>query len=367
MVGPTVDAARTRPSPRANRPNRRAGDHVRRAIGSAGSPPPGVAPETLRARWRLAFDAAQGALDASRQILPADELAVRAQRLAAERVSTAGLLQDFARNTLVTPRFEVSVLPPLDARRLLGLPPEVVACVFNLDGVLIGSATIHAEAWAKTFDDFLSRRSDRTHRDVAPFDPHVDYRTHLHGRPRLDGVRAFLASRGISLPEGRAGDEPGAETVHGLANRKNALLGRLLEQRELHAYQGAREYLAIAHDAHVRCAVVSASANTEAVLERSGLTSLVDARIDGTRIVAERLLPRPAPDILLAACDDLSARPRQTAVFETTSAGIEAARAAGFGLVIGVGRGDRTEELRRAGADLVVGGLEDVSERAQAA
>jgi HAD superfamily hydrolase (TIGR01509 family) len=322
----------------------------------------------LRTRWRAAFDAADAALRAAKRVLPPDELRELSQRLASERESTAQLLRAYARDyARDVPAPSVQLLPPREAQRLLGLPPEVTACVFNLDGVLIGSAAIHAEAWTKTFDRFLSSRSERAHAEFAPFDPRRDYPSHLHGKPRLDGVRDFLASRGISLPEGDAGDEPGAETVNGLADEKNDVLGRLLAERELSAYDGAREYLEVAHDAHMRCGVVSASAHTDAILLRAGLSHLVDARVDGTTIVTHDLRSRPAPDILLAACHELAVQPRQTAVFETTPAGIEAARAAGADLVIGVGRGDSTRKLREAGADLVVSGLEELLDRAIAA
>ncbi|HEY7602939.1 MAG TPA: HAD-IA family hydrolase [Gaiellaceae bacterium] len=323
-------------------------------------------PETLRARWRAAFDAADAALRSARNVLPSDELRRLAQRLAVERESTARLLQAYTSAVVAVPSFPLP-LPPREAQRLLGLPPEVAVCVLNLDGVLIGSAALHAEAWAKTFDRFLSGRSERAPVELAPFDPARDYPAHVHGRPRLDGVRAFLASRGISLPEGAAEDEPGAETVHGLANQKNAVLGRLLARRELRPYDGAREYLELAHDARLRCAVVSASAHTDTILLRAGLSHLVDGKVDGAAIVAVGLPARPAPDIVLAACREVAASPGQAAVFETTPAGIEAARTAGAAVVVGVGRGDRVQELSAAGADVVVAGLEDLLQLADAA
>jgi HAD superfamily hydrolase (TIGR01509 family) len=322
-----------------------------------------VSPAALRARWRTAFDAAEAALRAAARQLPADELRQHALRLAAERGPTAELLQEFARNQAAAGSFEHLALPPRDARRLLGVPADVAACVFNLDGVLIGSAAIHSEAWTKTFDEFLSGWSERTHGHFAPFNPRTDYAAHMHGKPRLDGVRDFLASRGISLAAGRPDDSPGSETVHGLANRKNALLVQLIQQRPVPAFAGAREYLETARDAHVRCAVVSASANTAAILERAGLASLIDCTVDGRVIAARRLQPRPGPDILLAACDELRVNPRHAASFETSPEGIAAARTAGFGVVIGVGRGDRTRELRDAGADVVVSGLEELLDR----
>ncbi len=338
----------------------------RRGVSSAPGPGPRLTPAALRARWRVAFDAADAAIRAADRFLPPQELRDLTRSLAAEREATAKLLQAFARNELSVPYEHLALLPG-EARRQLGLPAEIGACVFNLDGVLIGSAAMHAEAWAKTFDSFLARRGERAHRDVAPFNPRIDYPRHVHGKPRLDGVRDFLASRGISLPEGRADDPPGAETVHGLANQKKALFVELIEKRRLTAFAGAREYLETAHDAHLRCAVVSASANTETALERAQLAHLIDGMVDGNAIVADRLRPRPAPDILLAAARRLDVPPRDTAVFETTPAGIRAARAGSFGLVVGVGRGDEAQALGDAGADLVVGGLEELFERRRAA
>ncbi len=325
-----------------------------------------LAPAALRARWRIAFDAAEDAIRAASRFLPAQELRELARSLAAERAATTQALQAYARNELSVPYEHLAMLPG-EARRQLGLPAQIAACVFNLDGVLIGSAAIHAEAWTRTFDPFLARRAELAHREVAPFNPRLDYPRHVHGKPRLDGVRDFLASRGISLPEGSPGDPPGAETVHGLANRKKALFVELIERRGLTAFAGAREYLETAHDAHVRCAVVSASANTEAALERAELAHLIDGMVDGNAIVADRLPPRPAPDILLAASRRLDVPPRDTAVFETTPAGIRAARAGSFGLVVGVGRGDAAQALGDAGADVVVASLEELFERRRAA
>ena len=165
----------------------------------------------------------------------------------------------------------------------------MTACVFNLDGALIGSAPIHAAAWADTFNEFISARVERTGGRFVAFDSRNDYYAHLHGRPRLDGVRAFLASRGVSLPEGDPNDEPGSETVHGLANRKRAALLHRLEDADLSAFVGSRRYLQLCEDAGLRRAVVSASANTQTILALTGLTSLIEARIDGNTMVAEQL------------------------------------------------------------------------------
>jgi HAD superfamily hydrolase (TIGR01509 family) len=360
-------AKRTGPPRRLRKHRRRVAaaalDVTGRAVEPPREPAEPVSPEALRAHWRLAFDAAHAALRANRLNLPTRELHDHYTRLAAERAPTAQLLQAFARDERTNAPFLHLLHSPGQARRLLGLPSDVAACVFNLDGVLIGSAAVHARAWTETFDEFVTRRVERTGGSFAPFNPRVDYPRHIHGRPRLEGVRGFLASRGIRLPEGEPDDPPGAETVHGLANRKNAALLRLLDTQGLTAFTGAREYLETAHDAGVDCAVVSASANTDTILARAGLASLIDARVDGNTIVIEHLSPRPEPDILNAACDRLGSDPRHTAVFETSTAGIAAARTGGFAFVVGVDRSGEAKTLTDAGADLVVAGLDDILDR----
>ena len=213
--------------------------------------------------------------------------------------------------------------------------------MFDLEGVLAGSARIHTAAWAETLDEFLSRRVEKTGERFAPyrpFDPTVDYERHIHGKPRLEGVLAFLASRGIRLPEGSSSDPAGAETVWGLANLKNEALLRRLDQEGVAAFAGARLCLEGAREAGLHCAVVSASANTGTILERAGLGRLIDERVDGIGIQSEQLRGRPAPDTLLAACDGLGVQPQHAATFETTLAGVEAGRAADFGFVVAVDR-----------------------------
>jgi beta-phosphoglucomutase-like phosphatase (HAD superfamily) len=316
--------------------------------------------ETLRGLWAVAFDAAGGALSSAGGMLPAEELVVRSERLRSERGQTAELLRAYARNQGASAYHRYVVLSPVVARRLLRLPVHVSACVFNLDGVLIGSAELHCAAWTRTFDELLDRRSERTRHRFEPFSAQRDYPAHIHGRPRLDGVRGFLASRGISLAEGFPSDLPGAETVHGLANRKNQVLHSLLERHEVDAYDGARRYLGLARDASLPCAVVSASANTDLFLERSGLAGLIARSIDGSDILERGLAPRPAPDILLASTRELGVEPWQTAIFETSRAGVEAAVAGGFQYVVAVDRHGRDRSLLEAGADRVASSLADL-------
>jgi HAD superfamily hydrolase (TIGR01509 family) len=316
--------------------------------------------EALSAHWWAAFDAAEKALERASMYLPAEELRRRHSRLVCERESTVRELEALARTTRVPSQLVHLLVSRSGLRRLLGLPAGVSACVFNLDGVLVDSATVHAAAWTETFDEFISARVERTRgrfpslNEPAPFDPRTDYWAHIHGRPRLDGVREFLASRGISLPEGDARDPPDTETVYGLANRKREALVRRLDERGVAALEGSRRYLELARTVGVHRAIVSASANTDPILGRSGLADLIESRVDGNTIAAEHLRMRPAPDILLFACKQLGVQPEQAAVFETSPAGIEAAHAGGFGLVFGVAPNGQGDALRANGADLVV-------------
>jgi beta-phosphoglucomutase-like phosphatase (HAD superfamily) len=317
----------------------------------------GVDLDSVSAHWRLVFDAAQDTLAAVSACGGRVELDThqRAGRLTAERREVAGILDELALDEHVAIRHRLSA--PRATPRMLGLPHGVHVCVFDLDGVLTASATLHAAAWSDALDELLARRLERTGERFAPFMPFnrvTDYYGHIHGRPRLDGVRAFLASRGIRLPEGGPDDPPGAETVSGLASRKNEALQRRLEHDGVTAFDGSRRYLEDAREARLRCAVVSASANTAAILERAGLDGLIGERIDGNTIGAERLKTKPAPDTLLAACARLGVGPAEAASFETTVDGVTAGRAAGFGLVVGVDRAGGGDALGESGADLVV-------------
>ena len=316
--------------------------------------------DTISIHWRLALDIAQDALEATRRCgigvnLPDMELHERSRRLGEERNTVGRLLDDIATEERTLLHHRLSA--PLATKRMLGLPEDVLACVFDLDGVLTASATIHAAAWAETLDELLFQQVERTGERFAPFEPfnrRTDYYEHIHGKPRLEGVAAFLASRGIRLPEGRPDDPPGITTVYALANRKNALLLRRLEREGVTAFAGSQQYLEEAHEAGLRCAVVSASANTEEILERAGLASMIDARVDGNTIRAERLRPKPAPDTLVTACRLLGVEPHHAAAFETTLAGVAAAREAGFGLVIGVDRRGQAAMRPPHGADVTV-------------
>jgi beta-phosphoglucomutase family hydrolase len=243
-----------------------------------------------------------------------------------------------------------------------GLPPTIRACLFDMDGVLTRTAAVHAAAWKRMFDAFLADRARRTHQDWRPFED-ADYQQYVDGRIRADGTRAFLASRGITLPDGKPDDPPSAETINGLGNRKNEILLDEIHQHGVDTYPDAVQLLTDARDGGLPCAVVSASANTAQVLEVTGLDALIDARIDGVVAHERHLAGKPAPDSFLAGAAALGVDPGDAAVFEDAVSGVAAGRAGRFGLVVGVDRvgHGHADELRRAGADVVVSDLSDLA------
>jgi HAD superfamily hydrolase (TIGR01509 family) len=329
----------------------------------------GVDLAALVGAWRSAFVAAEDALRAARRDrdLESSELGAESRRLADERAATVDVLGSLAREWHARPLLIRLVGSQWESLRLLGLPPGITGCVFNLDGVLVASAQFHGEAWKETFDEFLSRWAERPLEPVPRFSLEVDYPTLVHGKPREDAVREFLASRGISVPEGRPEDEPGAQTVWGLANRKVQLLRRNLEEEPVRAYFGARLYLDVAHDAGLRCAVVSQSTHAKMLLAGAQLASLVDVCIDGAVAADEGLGRKPAPDMLLAASRRLGVEPSHAAVFETQPEGVRAACAGGFGFVVAVAQEGDASMLRRAGADIVVSDVVELVEHELAA
>jgi len=241
---------------------------------------------------------------------------------------------------------------------VLGLPDRVKGCLFDLDGVLTPTAKVHAAAWKQMFDEFLRGRGER------PFDELRDYDEYVDGRPRLDGVRAFLASRGIELPEGDPEDTPGTETVAGLGNRKNEIVLRMFRASGVEAYPGSVRYVEAARDAGLRRAVVSSSANTVEILASAGISDLFDSVVDGNVRRREGLQGKPAPDTFLFAARGLGLEAAQAAVFEDALAGVAAGRAGRFGLVVGVDRIGQADALREHGADVVVTDLEELLDRA---
>ncbi|MDH6589261.1 beta-phosphoglucomutase family hydrolase [Streptomyces sp. SAI-133] len=238
----------------------------------------------------------------------------------------------------------------------LGLPAEIKACLFDLDGVVTRTAVVHAAAWKEMFDAFLREREGEHFR---PFDDH-DYDEYVDGLPRADGVRTFLASRGIELPDGKPDDPPGAETVHGLGNRKNALVLEKIRTDGVEAYDDTLTYIRAARAQGLRTAIVSSSANCRDVLRAIDAEDLFDVRIDGV-VATERGLPgKPHPDTFLAAAADLGLDAPRSAVFEDALAGMDAGRAGGFGYVVGLDRVGQADALYEHGADIVVKGLAEL-------
>jgi beta-phosphoglucomutase family hydrolase len=235
---------------------------------------------------------------------------------------------------------------------MLGLPDEVRACLFDLDGVLTQTAKVHAAAWKQMFDDYLRSRAETAGEGFEPFTDH-DYDEYVDGKPREDGVRSFLASRGIDLPD---------EAIEELGNRKNEIVLGLIHEHGVQPYEGSVRYVKAAREAGLRRAVVSSSTNCRDVLHAAGIEDLFEERIDGVVAERERLKGKPAPDTFLAGARALGVEPAQAAVFEDALAGVEAGRAGSFGHVVGVDRVGEADALREHGADVVVEDLTELLE-----
>jgi beta-phosphoglucomutase family hydrolase len=240
---------------------------------------------------------------------------------------------------------------------VLGLPDDIRACLFDLDGVLTQTAKVHQAAWKRTFDEFLRSRDP----GAAEFTS-ADYNRYVDGKPREDGVRDFLASRGITLPEGSDSDPADAATIRGVASRKNDLLLRELDEHGVQVYEGSMRYLRAVRDAGLPTAVVTASANGAQVIAAGGFADLIDARVDGVVAKRDGLRGKPAPDGFLAGARALGVEPAQAAVFEDALAGVQAGRAGDFGYVVGVDRVGQADALREHGADVVVTDLAQLLE-----
>jgi beta-phosphoglucomutase family hydrolase len=233
----------------------------------------------------------------------------------------------------------------------LGLPPAIRACLFDLDGVLTRTETVHAAAWKQVLDPFLRGRAERTGSAFVPFDAEADYLAYVDGRRRRDGVRSFLASRGIELPE---------EAVLELAQAKDALVAETIARDGVERYEESIGYVSAVAAAGLRRAVVSASRHCAAVLQAAGIEGLFELRVDGVVADREGLRGKPAPDTFLAAARGLGVAPAEAAVFEDALAGVEAGRAGGFGFVVGVDRVGHADALRAHGADVVVADLSEL-------
>jgi beta-phosphoglucomutase family hydrolase len=242
---------------------------------------------------------------------------------------------------------------------VLGLPDGVTACLFDLDGVLTDTAAVHAAAWKRTFDELLDERATSTGAPQRPFD-HADYLAFVDGKPRAAGVRDFLASRDIALPEGDPDDEPGSETVNAVGNRKNLDVVATIRGGGVEVFEGSLRYLKAAKEAGLRRAVVSSSANTADVLAVTGMDAYVELRVDGVTIREEGIPGKPDPGTFLRAATLLGVEPAQAAVFEDAIAGVQAGRAGHFGAVIGVDRVGQADALRENGASKVVTDLSEL-------
>ena len=245
---------------------------------------------------------------------------------------------------------------------MLGLPDQIKGCLFDLDGVLTPTAKVHSAAWKQMFDGFLRDRADEGGDEFREFTPQ-DYSSYVDGKPRGDGIRSFLASRGIELPDGDPDDGPEQETVNGLGARKNALFTKVLGTDGVEAYPGSVDYVDAALAAGLQCAVVSSSANCRPVLEAAGIIDKFAAIVDGMVARRDHLAGKPAPDTFLAGAAALGLEPAACVVYEDALAGVEAGAAGDFGLVVGVNRADQADALAEHGADVVVDDLEELIER----
>jgi beta-phosphoglucomutase family hydrolase len=252
-------------------------------------------------------------------------------------------------------------ITPWKARSaVLGLPEAVHACLFDLDGVLTDTASVHTKAWKLMFDGFLRQRAEKTGEKFVPFDPVDDYLKYVDGKKREDGVRSFLASRGIQLPDGDPDDTPDKDTVYALGTRKNDAFQKTLHNDGVKVFDGSRRYLEQVTAAGLATAVVSSSANTREVLEITGLERFIQQRVDGVTLREEHIAGKPAPDSFLRAAQLLNVPPAAAAVFEDALSGVAAGHAGRFGLVVGVDRVGQADELRSHGADVVVTDLADL-------
>jgi beta-phosphoglucomutase-like phosphatase (HAD superfamily) len=316
--------------------------------------------DTTSSHWQLALDSAQRALSAAGGLLPGPELERRQRELARERQQTVKVLAGLAKLAGVRPVPWLSPVPM--TTQMLGLPAMTRACLFDLDGVLTDSAVLHAWAWGEVFDEFLLRQSEKTGWHFIPFNRETDYNAYIDGRTRLEGIHAFLDSRGIRLREGRLADPAQAHSAGGLAKRKGEVLSRGLRQHGVNALAGARRYLEAVGHAGLERAVVSSSSSALPMLELAQLATLVEERVDAENIRSEGLRSRPAPDLLLVACRRLGVRSEEAVTFTHSPAGVAAGHAAGLG-VIGVGDRARRELLQGFGAEQVVPSLSVLLDR----
>jgi beta-phosphoglucomutase family hydrolase len=236
------------------------------------------------------------------------------------------------------------------------------AVLFDLDGVITNTASVHAACWKQMFDEYLQKRATQRGEAFRPFDLANDYRLYVDGKPRYDGVRDFLRSRGIELPEGSRDDPPEMETVCGLGNQKNELVNEVIDQKGVEPYEGSVRLINQLCRNGFKIAVVTSSQNCAAVLKAAKLDTFFEAHVDGDIMHAQSLAGKPAPDTFLAAAKLLGVKPARSVVIEDAIAGVEAGSSGKFGLVIGVARKGNTEELAHHGAHLVVNDLSELAD-----
>ena len=236
------------------------------------------------------------------------------------------------------------------------------AVLFDLDGVITDTARLHAACWKEMFDGFLHKRAAEKGESFYPFDLDNDYRLHVDGKPRFDGVRDFLRSRGIELPEGSPDDSPETQTVGGLGNRKNILVNKIIAEKGVEPYEGSVRLIHQLRQQGFRTAVVTSSQNCEAVLKAAKLDGNFDVQVDGNEIEAKQLAGKPAPDTFLMAAKLLGVEPHRAVVIEDAISGVRAGANGKFGLVIGVARKANAVELQHEGAHLVVMDLGELAD-----
>ena len=228
------------------------------------------------------------------------------------------------------------------------------AVLFDLDGVITATAKLHAACWKKMFDEFLEKHASRKGEPFKPFEIATDYRLYVDGKPRFDGVRDFLTSRNINLPEGTRDDPPKTETVGGLGNRKNDLINEVIDSVGVEVYDGTITLARQIRDEGIKIAVVTSSQNCDVVLKAAKVDDLFVVRVDGNTILEQHLSGKPAPDSYLEGAKRLGVDPQRTVVVEDAISGVQAGRNGKFGLVIGVDRKGNGDELKKNGADVVV-------------
>lgn len=234
---------------------------------------------------------------------------------------------------------------------------NIKALILDMDGVITNTAGLHAEAWKRLCDSFLKQRGRQDDKTYKPFNLQEDYRTFVHDVPRLDAMRNFMESRGISLPEGNQHDDADKNTIVGLGERKDFYFHELLKQNGVFVFDDAVRWVKEQQEAGMKTAIVSGSRNCLTILQRAGLDRLFEVRVDKVVAAQLKLNSKPAADIYLEAARQLGATPEETAVFEDSTAGIAGAKAGGFGLVVGVDHSFQKEKLEMDGADVVIKGF----------